>query len=113
MGSVDLRFAADLRDRLGLRRAVETGTYKGRTARALAQVFPAVVTIELSRELHERAVRRLGDLPGVTPLQGHSAERLGELPPADGGSLYFLDGHWSGGVTAGQEDDCPLLAELD
>ncbi len=30
----------------------------------------------------------------------------------DVASLYFLDGHWSGGGTEGVGDECPVLAEL-
>lgn len=33
MGTIDRRLAADLRDRLALGRAVETGTFRGATAR--------------------------------------------------------------------------------
>ncbi len=28
-------------------------------------------------------------------------------------TLWFLDGHWSGGPTAGEQDECPVMAELD
>ena len=111
MGSVDAAFASALQARLGLRRAVETGTYLGSTARKLARIFPDVVTIELSAELHARAVEALKDLPNVTAVAGHSVDRLGEL--ADGvPTLYFLDGHWSAGATSGESDECPVLREL-
>jgi hypothetical protein len=111
MGTIDLTFAERLRDRLGLDRAVETGTFQGATTRKLAGLFPSVVTIEISAELHARAARELADLPHVSPLQGNSIERLGEL---EGGrpTLYYLDGHWSGGETGGAEDECPVLREL-
>jgi hypothetical protein len=112
MGSVDLSLATDLRDRLQLRRAVETGTFRGLTARALAGVFPEVVTIELSEPIHATASQALADLPGVTAVQGHSAERLREVADAVVPTLYFLDGHWSGGHTSGVEDECPVLEEL-
>ncbi len=112
MGSVDLTFAADLRDRLQLARAVETGTFRGVTARGLAGVFPAVITIELSEELYRTATRSLADLPHVTPVQGHSVERLREVQDASVPTLYFLDGHWSGGMTDGVDDQCPVMEEL-
>jgi hypothetical protein len=112
MGSVDLTFAADLRDRIGLRRAVETGTFRGITARRLAGVFAEVVTIELSEELHASAAASLRDLPHVRAVQGHSAEILHQEARADTPTLYFLDGHWSGGNTEGAEDECPVLGEL-
>ena len=27
--------------------------------------------------------------------------------------MFWLDGHWSGGMTAGSDDECPLLDELE
>jgi hypothetical protein len=112
MGTIDLRLATELRDELGLKRAIETGTYRGLTARALAPVFGSVVTIELSRSLHERAARALGDVANVEAIQGDSRQVLAGIARAEMPTLYFLDGHWSGGVTDGAGDECPLLGEL-
>lgn len=112
MGSVELQFARDLRDRLALTRAIETGTYRGSTARALATVFPVVVTIELSRELADGAARALADAPQVRVVQGHSVSRLADERDPARPTLYFLDGHWSGGRTEGADDECPVLEEL-
>lgn len=114
MGAVPLDLARELRDRLALRRAVETGTYTGLGARRLARVFDEVSTVELSRELHAAAARTLADEAGITALQGHSAELLPELVGSgEVPTLWFLDGHWSGGATAGEQDECPVMAELD
>lgn len=113
MGSVDIQLANDLKALLDLRRAVETGTYRGRTARLLAEIFPAVVTVELSVELHARATEALRDVPSVLALQGHSAEVLRDLSDPGTPTLFYLDGHWSGGVTAGVDDECPVLSEID
>jgi hypothetical protein len=112
MGSVDVEFARALQSAADLRRAVETGTFRGITARALAAVFDDVTTIELDQTLHQAARQSLGDLSNVTALQGHSAEVLGSLPDIQAGTLFFLDGHWSGGDTSGGDDQCPVLAEL-
>jgi hypothetical protein len=113
VGTVDLHLAAELRDQLGLERAVETGTFRGKTARGLATVFPSVVTIELSEEMHRTAQVALRDEPRIIALQGHSAKRLGELTEPATPTLFYLDGHWSGGDTGGVEDECPVLAELE
>jgi hypothetical protein len=112
VGTVDLRLAADLRRQLGLARAIETGTYRGVTARRLASVFPDVVTIELSEEFHRSAAVALRNAPQVRAVQGHSAIRLREIVDAAKPTLYFLDGHWSGGATGGAGDECPVLAEI-
>jgi hypothetical protein len=112
VGTIDLSLAADLRDRLELRRAVETGTFRGATARSLASLFESVVTIELSTALHERATAALRDLPQVQTVCGHSVEALRATTNAATPTLYFLDSHWSGGATEGAQDECPVLAEI-
>jgi hypothetical protein len=112
MGSVDEQLAADLRDELGLVRAVETGTYEGATARKLGNLFPSVVTVEQSDVFYARATEALRDAPHITVLQGHSAPRLAEVAEPTP-TLYYLDAHWSGGLTSGEEDECPVLREID
>ena len=114
MGGVPLDLAGRLRDRLGLTRAVETGTYTGLGARRLATAFDAVTTVELSEELHAKARDSLADDRRITARQGHSAQILPELVGAcDTPTLWFLDGHWSGGPTAGEQDECPVMGELE
>ena len=51
----------------------------------------------------------------MEPLCGDSkillpqvVSRLGNRP-----AVFWLDGHWSSGETAGEEDECPLLSELE
>lgn len=112
MGVLPQQLARDLRDRFGLLRAIETGTYKGGSARILASIFPEVVTIELDPTLHARAVDRLAGIPAIMAVQGSSRDRLAPLVDPVRPTLYWLDGHWSGGVTAGEEDECPVLDEL-
>ncbi len=112
MGVLPPELAAGLRDRLGLTRAIETGTYRGGGTRRLAAVFPRVVTVEVSEELARSASETLGPLPGVEVRQGSSQDVLPALVDRAQPTLYWLDGHWSGGVTGGEEDECPVLAEL-
>jgi hypothetical protein len=113
MGSVDLRLASELAAVLRLGRAAETETFRGRTARAVAGAFPAVVTIALPPEQHGQAVEALWDVPSVRPLQDHSARVLRDVRDPETPTLSFLDGHRSGGDTAGVEDECPVLDEID
>jgi hypothetical protein len=112
VGSVAPRLAAALRDQLELRRAVETGTYHGNTARILGGIFDEVVTVELSRELAARAASALADMPSVRVVNGDSRAELGGLADRELPTLYFLDGHWSGGPTAGVNAECPVLEEI-
>jgi hypothetical protein len=110
---VPQELARALRDRLGLVRAIETGTYRGRGTRLLAEVFRSVVTIEVSPTLARAAAASLGKLPHVRVEQGSSRDVLPLLVDAAQPTLYWLDGHWSGGATGGADDECPVLAEID
>ena len=110
IGSLPHKLAADLRDRLGLERAVETGTFQGGGARALAAMFPTVLTIELSDRYFELASAELAAVPNIAAEHGASPAILERLEPAP--TLYWLDAHWSGLDTAGEENPCPVLEEI-
>jgi len=106
------QLARDLRDRLGLVRAIETGTYRGSGARLLADVFPSVTTIEVAPQLARAAAASLASLPHIEVVGGSSADVLPGLVDPSQPTLYWLDGHWSGGETGGAGDECPVIAEL-
>lgn len=112
MGALPRELAATLRDELGLQRAIETGTFQGGGARLLGTMFSDVASIELSPELHEAAHETVADYPHVKLLQGDSREWLPRLVDPAVPTLYFLDGHWSGGPTAGETSECPVIDEL-
>jgi hypothetical protein len=112
VGAVPIALARDIKDRISITRAVETGTYRGGSARALAEVFAQVVSIELSQELHDQARAELSDLTNVELFSGDSRELLRTLVTPTKPTFYWLDGHWSGGEAAGVGSECPLLDEL-
>lgn len=97
----------------GAGRFVETGTFRGATARWAAGHFAAAVTIEASEELFRAAKTNLADLANLAVVHGESGRVLREQVPAwREPVLFWLDAHWSGGPTFGVESECPLLAEL-
>jgi hypothetical protein len=100
--------------RCGIRTFVETGTYHGRTARWAADHFECVVTIERSRPLYERAVSAGRDAENIEFVLGDSRTVLpAVVRDLTGPAVFWLDGHWSGDDTAGSEDECPLLGEVE
>jgi hypothetical protein len=113
MGLFPTQLAEGLRDRLGLERAVETGTYRGDGLRTMASLFPEAISIEISSELAESATRATSSLPNARVVLGDSSLELPRLVDAAIPTLYWLDGHWSAGTTGGQEKECPVLSELD
>ncbi len=98
----------------GLRVLVETGTYMGDMIEALKREFDEVYSIELSRELHENAKRRFEGDRHVTLLCGDSAIELEKLVKRiDRPALFWLDGHYSSGVTAKADKETPIMEELN
>jgi hypothetical protein len=99
----------------GARQFIETGTLLGRTTRWAARRFERVVTVELEPSLASEAKARLKDLSNVEVLQGDALLRLPEIlaRPDVRDALVYLDGHFSGGVTARGQVDEPACRELE
>jgi len=112
---LDLNLVRALRKRLPLRVFVETGTFEGGTAIAVAPYFERVLTIELAPALFQAATLRLAGMPSVEVAHGASPRVLHNRAEhlRTQSVLYWLDAHWSGGVTAGLEHECPVLDELE
>ena len=92
---------------------VETGTYLGDMVAAMRKRFRRIYSIELGEELWQRAHDRFAAHPKITILQGDSAVVLGRvLTELNRPSLFWLDGHYSAGVTAKGVVETPILAEL-
>jgi hypothetical protein len=93
---------------------VETGTFLGKTALHASRYFQTVHTIELSPWLVKRALDVTGAAPNVFVHEGNSGKMLRSLLPTISTScIFWLDGHFSGGVTAKGETDTPIIAELE
>jgi hypothetical protein len=92
---------------------IETGTYLGDTLGYIANSGVQCISIELSQELYEAACKRFKTYKNVGLVQGDSGQRLPELLNAiNKKSLFWLDGHYSSGVTARAETYTPVSAEL-
>lgn len=93
---------------------VETGTYLGDTTFAMKDIAEKIYTIELSDELYKNAVLRFQDYKNITCLHGDSAVVLIEvLKQINEKTLFWLDGHYSSGITARGVKDTPILEELE
>ncbi|MDD8018876.1 MAG: hypothetical protein PHP42_10925 [Bacteroidota bacterium] len=93
---------------------VETGTFRGETTRWASKYFDTVFTIERAESIYNLHSAELSKLKGVKPLLGDSRTVLPKVVAEikDRKSIFWLDGHWSGGETAGADDECPVLNEL-
>ena len=100
--------------RFGPTTFVETGTYRGDTIAAVRTYVTRSVSIELDETLCALARHRFRRHPDVEILWGDSGTLLaavveGLTEPA----AFWLDGHYSGGVTADSGGDAPILSELE
>lgn len=96
-----------------LRTFVGTGTYLGDTVEALRGDVDRVYSIELSEALHAEARERFAGVQNVELIKGDSGPELARLlPRLTVPALFWLDGHYSGGVTARGDNDTPIMQEL-
>jgi hypothetical protein len=92
---------------------VETGTFLGDTVLALRHAFPRIISIEVDPELHAIAKSRLAGAQNVDLVLGDCVVELPKiLKNLHGRAAFWLDGHWSGGVTGRGVVDDPILVSL-
>jgi hypothetical protein len=100
--------------RFGLRTFVETGTCYGDTVFAVRSRFDRIISIELDHALHEAAKERLKRYEHIILLEGDSGALIaGVLAQISEPTLFWLDAHYSGGITARGALDSPISFELD
>lgn len=103
----------DTAKRHGLRHLVETGTFLGGMIRAQLPYFDRIDSIELDADLAHMARWRFRNRPSVAIHAGDSATVLPRLLAHLGEpALFWLDAHYSGGVTARATAETPVLAEI-
>jgi hypothetical protein len=104
----------NLQNKFNAKILVETGTYLGAMVKAQAKFFTKIYTIEVSKEIYIKTKEELKLLSNVDFILGDSGEVLQELvtkikEPA----LFWLDGHYSGGITSKGILNTPIYKELD
>lgn len=111
--SVKRRVIREYAKRHGVRAFVETGTYLGQMIAAMAPHFDELHSVELSEKFFERAKLRFARNPRVHLHQGDSGEVLPRiLTRLPGPALFWLDAHYSGGISARASSDTPVEQEL-
>jgi hypothetical protein len=92
---------------------VETGTYMAYMIDAMKGRFKELYSIELSKTLYERAINKFADYSHIHFLNGDSGAELPKLlATLNRPCLFWLDGHYSGGVTAKADLETPIIMEL-
>jgi len=92
---------------------IETGTYLGETVLALKDVFDTIFSIELDETLAKRAQKKFSKYRHITIIEGDSGEIIKDiLPKIEKPCLFWLDSHYSGGLTTKGASDTPIMQEL-
>jgi hypothetical protein len=107
------RHIRQISQKFNLSTLVETGTYKGDMVQAQLSNFNRIYSIELSEALWQKACIRFIKSPHIKILKGDSGSVLESVVPnLDTSTLFWLDGHYSAGITAKGELNCPVYKEL-
>jgi hypothetical protein len=92
---------------------VETGTYMGDMVYAMKDNFRKIMSIELSPELMEAAKKRFANFEHIEILNGDSGQIIPKiLSSVSEPVLFWLDAHYSGGFTAKDKVETPIIKEL-
>jgi hypothetical protein len=92
---------------------IETGTYFGSTTLALKDIFYTLYTIELDKWLFNKARVRLEIYDNIMCFCGDSSVLLPQiLAQVKRPVLYWLDAHYSQGLTKRGSEDTPIIKEL-
>jgi hypothetical protein len=93
---------------------IETGTYLGETVMSVRNKFSKIFSIELNKPLFERATNLFINNSHIKILQGDSSIVLSSiLPTINEPALFWLDGHYSAGITSKGNLNTPILKELE
>jgi len=93
---------------------VETGTFFGYTTFALKEAFKTCHTIEVDPWLFKKAKNKFNHYTNCICYHGDSTKILPSLlPTIDAPILYWLDAHYSGGITWYGDTKDPIMIELE
>ena len=104
----------EYKDKYNYNILVETGIYLGDMVEAQKSNFDKLFSIELGADLFKNAKKRFKDDKNVFLELGDSGKVLRKvLQQIDEPAIFWLDGHYSAGITAKGEKECPIFEELD
>lgn len=110
---VKQRLLHDLALEYSLGHLVETGTYMGTMVAAMKTHFSRIDSVELDPYLARRASKRFANFHYVHIHQGNSESLLPSiLATVTHPALFWLDAHFSGGITARADRETPIETEL-
>lgn len=92
----------------------ETGLYKGEGVEKSLRHFNTIYSCDIVKEFVDAAKLKFKNEPHVILFHGDSKDCIKSVLNIKDPILFYLDAHYSGGPTGGQEicNGCPVLEEL-
>ncbi len=92
---------------------IETGTFQGTTINSVKEHFKRIYTIELGEELYNKAKEKFIEDKHISLYKGDSSTILPKLlKEVNSPCIFWLDAHYSGGITVRGKKDTPINEEL-
>lgn len=88
-----------MKQTFALENLVETGTYLGETSINGSKIFNRVYTVEISQTLFNQNRATFAGHPNIQPYCDESSTFLRKQSPFPKNTLFWLDAHYSGGIT--------------
>ena len=93
---------------------VETGTCLGEMIYAVKRAFNKIYSIELDEELYLGAKELFSKYNHINVIHGDSKSVLKDiLDTINEPAMFWLDAHYSGGITSKGENETPVMEELN
>ncbi len=100
--------------KFGIRTFIETGTYKGKMVYAVMPYVDDIYSIELDPVYCRRAQEKFAGYTNIHIIEGQSGEVLPQImADIQTPCLFWLDAHYSGGMTAKGPKDSPIMQEME
>lgn len=98
---------------------IETGTYKGEMLYQVYSLFEYLASIEIVEDLYISAQKKFQLMDKIHLYCGNSGDIISDVindaidDRDEAGILFWLDGHYSGGITGRGGRDTPIMEELN
>lgn len=97
----------------GCKTFYESGTYLGDMVNFAKKIFDDIYSVELSEELANKAKIKFSSNTHIHIIQGDSGNVIDDiLKKIEGPCLFWLDGHYSGGITSCGDEHSPIVKEV-
>ncbi|MGA8572955.1 MAG: hypothetical protein WBQ36_06945 [Desulfobaccales bacterium] len=92
---------------------IETGTYIGDMIYGMRKTFNNIYSMELNEKLYLKVLKKLHRFPHIKIFHGDSGELFPKiLENITQPCLFWLDAHYSGGITSKGSIETPIIKEL-